>query len=92
MFGIKRSIGPESIMQEHIQRLWDMSARLKALEDRFDSSLDELAKRYRRAEQSERDRKKREEKEPEAAEPVAPERHPAILELLERRKSNASYS
>jgi len=37
-----------------IERLTDLSGRLKGLEDRFDAKLDDLSARYRRAEQSER--------------------------------------
>jgi len=37
-----------------IARYWDLSARVQTLEDRLDSSLDELQRRYQRAEQAER--------------------------------------
>ena len=93
MWWFKKSKGAESLLEEHVKRLWDMRARITALEDRFEASLDELAKRYRRAEQSERDRKKRE-KDPrqiDIEEQIAAEtRHPAIVDLLSRRSIHAS--
>jgi len=49
-FGTKQAPG---LTEELIERIWDLSGRIKQLEDRFDGSLDELSKRYRRAEQSE---------------------------------------
>lgn len=42
------------LSEEIIERIWDVTARLKALESHFDASLEELARRYRRAEQSQR--------------------------------------
>lgn len=77
-----------------MKRLWDMQARLTALEDRYDAALDELAKRYRRAEQSERDRVKREAKTGDQItldEGIVAERHPAILDLIKRRGVHASH-
>jgi len=44
---------PPALTEDLVQRQWDLQGRLKQLEDRFDASLDELEKRYRRAEQSE---------------------------------------
>ena len=78
-----------------MKRLWDMKARLQAFEDRFDASLEELRKRYQRAEQSERDRKKRETRRDPEPDPEVldqPRRHPAILDLLSRRTAYASDS
>jgi len=93
MWWTKKSKGAESLLEEHVKRLWDMQARLTALEDRFEASLEELAKRYRRAEQSERDRKKREVAQG-TLDPgpalAAPPRHPAIVDLLSRRTAHAS--
>jgi len=42
-----------SLTEELTQRVWDVSSGLKQLEDRFDAQLEELSRRYRRAEQSE---------------------------------------
>jgi len=95
MWWNKKSKAAESLLEEHVKRLWDMQARLTALEDRFEASLEELAKRYRRAEQSERDRKKREEKSGQnILEEVLPhpDRHPAIIDLLSRRSPHAPDS
>jgi len=95
MWGRQKAKAAETLLEEHVKRLWDMKARLKALEDRFESSLDELAKRYRRAEQAERKRAER------AKDPLqidledqiaAADRNPAIVELLARRKARASNS
>ena len=78
-----------------MKRLWDMKARLTALEDRFDAALDELAKRYRRAEQAERKRAARghgEQLELQDEIDADIPRHPAIVDLLSRRGPNASDS
>ena len=93
MWRTKKSKGAESLLEEHVKRLWDMQARLSALEDRFDASLEELKKRYTRAEQSERDRRKREEtsrQQVDPGPPVSDGRHPAIVDLLSRRSIHAS--
>jgi len=42
------------LSEELVQRIWDVSARLKQLEGNLDERLAELAARYRRAEQSEK--------------------------------------
>jgi len=41
------------LSEELILRVWDLNGRIKQLEERFEAQLDELSKRYRRAEQSE---------------------------------------
>jgi len=43
-----------SLTQDLVERTWDIEGRLKQLEDRLTAELDELSKRYRRAEQSEK--------------------------------------
>jgi len=43
-----------SLTEELVQRTWDLSGRLKLLEDTLDERLVELSNRYRRAEQSEK--------------------------------------
>jgi len=49
----KRKTTP-SLSEELVQRVWDLSGHLKQLEGNLEERLDELAKRYRRAEQSEK--------------------------------------
>jgi len=92
MWWNKSPKGPQTLLEEHIQRVWDLSARLTALEDRMAASLEELSKRYRRAEQAERDRKKRDLKHGDQIDLemdiVAP-RHPAIVDLMKRRGPHA---
>jgi len=41
------------LTEELVERVWSVQAQIKQLESRFGAELDELAKRYRRAEQSE---------------------------------------
>jgi len=43
-----------ALTQELVEAVWDVKGHLKQLEARFEAELDELAKRYRRAEQSEK--------------------------------------
>jgi len=43
-----------SLTEELVQRVWDTQGHLKQLENTLEERLDELAKRYRRAEQSEK--------------------------------------
>jgi len=42
------------LSEELLERIWDLSGRLKQLESTLDERLEELSKRYRRAEQSEK--------------------------------------
>ena len=51
--GLRRTKEPKGLTEELIHRTWDLDGRIKQLEDRFEAQLDELSKRYRRAEQSE---------------------------------------
>lgn len=44
---------PPALTEDLIEQVWSVTGRIKLLEDRFEERLDELAKRYRRAEQSE---------------------------------------
>ena len=95
MWWNQKAKAAETLLEEHVKRLWDMKARLTALEDRFEASLDELAKRYRRAEQAERKRAQRghgEQLELEDEIAIEEARHPAIVDLLSRRGPNASDS
>jgi len=48
----KKSASPLS--EELLERIWDLSGRLKQLESTLEERLDELSRRYRRAEQSEK--------------------------------------
>jgi len=43
-----------ALTQELVEAVWDVKGHLKQLESRFEAELDELSKRYRRAEQSEK--------------------------------------
>jgi len=85
LFSRKRA---STLTEELTQRVWDGNARIKQLEDRLDASLDELAKRYRRAEQSEaRFERKKADKEdcddcPEEVE------HPAFTALKNRQNKS----
>lgn len=95
MWWSKSAKEAESLLEEHVQRLWDMKARLQALEDRYESEMEELKRRYQRAEQSERDRAKRAKKveQTELEDQIIEEtRHPAILDLLKRRAPSAPDS
>jgi len=42
------------LTQELVERTWDLAGRLKHLESTLDERLEDLSKRYRRAEQSEK--------------------------------------
>lgn len=52
MWFVEKNTGPK-LSEELVERIWDLNGRLKQLEATLDERLDELAKRYRRAEQSE---------------------------------------
>lgn len=43
-----------TLSEELIERIWDQNSRLKQLEGVLDERLEELSRRYRRAEQSEK--------------------------------------
>jgi len=45
---------PNTIGQDFITRYWDLVGRVDSLEAHLDDRLDELERRYKRAEQSER--------------------------------------
>jgi len=76
-----------TLLEEHVQKLWDQTSRLKQLEDRFEERLDELSKRYRRAEQSEARFERK--KEPEECDDCEDESgvHPAIAALKKRQNN-----
>jgi len=75
----------ETLLEEHVQRTWDLASRITQLEDRLDAKLDELAKRYRRAETGER--RLEEKRESPCDEPLEGETdsHPAIVALRMRQ-------
>jgi len=52
--GFFRGKEASGLSEELVQRVWDVSARLKQLEGNLDERLAELSARYRRAEQSEK--------------------------------------
>lgn len=49
----KRNAAPQ-LTEELLERHWDVQGRLKQLEATLDERLEELSRRYRRAEQSEK--------------------------------------
>lgn len=53
MWFLRRNAAPK-LTEELVQRIWDLNGRLKQLEITLDERLEELSKRYRRAEQSEK--------------------------------------
>lgn len=79
---------PSTLDQDFITRYWDLVGRVDTLEARLDDQLDELAKRYKRAEQAER---RLEEKREAADSPCDDDEsglgevHPAIRALKERQ-------
>ena len=50
----RKSKQPPSLSQELVERIWDLSGRLKLLEDRIEQDLALNKIRFNRAEQSER--------------------------------------
>jgi len=52
--GLFKTKQPEGLTQALVERVWDMESRLKHLETILNNQMDELSKRYRRAEQSEK--------------------------------------
>jgi len=73
-----------SLSEELLERIWDVSGRLKQLESRLDERLDELAARYRRAEQSEKRLDDKRSVAPCDEEAQSPRVHPALRSRLER--------
>jgi len=53
MWPFKRNTAP-LLTEELVQRTWDLQGRLKHLESTLEERLEDLSKRYRRAEQSEK--------------------------------------
>lgn len=84
IFGLKR---PQTLLEEHVLRLAGQEGRLKALEDRLDERLEELSRRYRRAEQSEKRLEDVRDVSP-CDEPLPTDEHPAIRALRIRRAEN----
>jgi len=81
---------PEGLTKELIERVWDLGGRLEQLEDRLDAKLDDLSKRYRRAEQSEIRLEKKKASGDCADEEPSSDEHPAIVALKRRQKSAPS--
>jgi len=90
--GLFRTERPPTLLQEHVQKLWDLSSRIKQLEDRFEAQLEELSKRYRRVEQSEARFEKKKASEPSVSNGAQDQVHPAIAALKLRQGLNASPS
>jgi len=74
------------LTEELIERVWDVQGRLKQLESGMDERLEELSKRYRRAEQSEKRFEDKKASTPcdDAAE--ASKVHPALRARVKRRE------
>lgn len=86
----KRKTTP-SLSEDLVERVWDLSGNLKQLEANLEDRLEELAKRYRRAEQSE----KRLAEKSAASAPCAEDRlarvHPALRGRAERLQRANSH-
>jgi len=54
MWPFSTSVPPSTLDQDFIKRYWDLSSRVDSLDAQLDERLDELERRYKRAEQSER--------------------------------------
>lgn len=81
-----------SLSEELLERVWDLSGRLKQLETSVDERLLELAARYRRAEQSEKRLDSKKASSPCDDEVPSPRVHPALRSRAERnlRANNLS--
>jgi len=75
---------PSTLDQDFITRYWDLSSRVDALTAQLDERLDELERRYKRAEQSERrlDAKRADTPCPEDEEP--PGRRYGVMDIARR--------
>jgi len=83
MFPFKRKEA-SPLSEELLERIWDLSGRLKQLESNLDERLNELAARYRRAEQSERRLDEKRSSSPCADDAPTPRVHPALRSRSER--------
>jgi len=86
MWFSKKNTAP-ALTEELLERIWDVNGRLKQLERNLDDRLEELSRRYRRAEQSEKrldDKKASTPCEDEASERKV---HPALAARKKRRES-----
>jgi len=82
----RKGKAPPSLSEELVQRVWDLSGHLKQLEGNLEERLDELAKRYRRAEQSEKRLDDKQASSP-CDDPEKQSRvHPALRGRLERQE------
>lgn len=80
---------PPTIDQDFITRYWDLAGKVDKLESVLDERLDEVERRYKRAEQAER---RLEGKRVEADKPCQEDtsgQHPALRALRARRGGNA---
>jgi len=75
------------LTQELVERTWDLSGRLKQLESTLNERLDELSKRYRRAEQSEKRLDDKNAKGGGGCEDETPRVHPALAARYRRREA-----
>jgi len=84
MWPFSTKLPPSTLDQDFIQRYWDLSARVDALSAQLDERLDELERRYKRAEQSERrlDSKRAEEDWPDDEQPSG--RRQTVYDIAKR--------
>lgn len=75
----------ETLSHELVERVWDLQGRIKHLEGILDNELEELKKRYARAEQSERRLEQKKAKTPCDDVIESEDQHPAILALKRRQ-------
>jgi len=74
------------LSEELVQRVWDVQGRLKQLESNLDERLEELSRRYRRAEQSEKRLADKQAGSPCDDDDKARRVHPALAARLKRRE------
>jgi len=86
MWFSKKNTAP-SLSEELVERIWDLNGRIKQLEGNIDERLDELSKRYRRAEQSEQRLEAKQASSPCADEGGTRRTHPALQARLKRREA-----
>jgi len=88
--GFFRIKDPPGLTQDLVQRVWDLTGRIEQLEDRLEAKLDDLAKRYRRAEQSESRLEKKKGEPCLDCPDEETDDHPSILALKRRQGKHVS--
>lgn len=74
------------LTQELVEAVWDVKGHLKQLESNLEERLEELAKRYRRAEQSEKRLDDKTASSPCEDQEATRRVHPALAARLKRRE------